>query len=66
MEVDIGDPIYVQKEAEDCWCEGKFTVICSRSLSGNIDVNVLTLIQYHNLIAVAYYLYLRVFTLYRS
>ncbi|KAL5236064.1 hypothetical protein ACI65C_003474 [Semiaphis heraclei] len=22
MEVDIGDPIYVQKEAEDCWCEG--------------------------------------------
>lgn len=26
MEVDIGDPIYVQKEAEDCWCEGTFTV----------------------------------------
>lgn len=22
MEVDIGDPIYVQKEAEDYWCEG--------------------------------------------
>lgn len=22
MEVDIGDPIYVQKEADDCWCEG--------------------------------------------
>jgi len=22
IEVDIGDPIYVQKEAEDCWCEG--------------------------------------------
>lgn len=24
MEVDVGDPIYVQKEAEDCWCEGIF------------------------------------------
>jgi len=22
MEVDIGDPIYVQKEADDLWCEG--------------------------------------------
>ncbi len=21
--VDIGDPIYVQKEAEDLWCEGQ-------------------------------------------
>lgn len=26
MEVDIGDPIYVQKEAEDCWCEGIYTI----------------------------------------
>ncbi len=23
IEVDIGDPVYVQKEAEDLWCEGK-------------------------------------------
>lgn len=23
IEVEIGDPIYVQKEAEDLWCEGK-------------------------------------------
>lgn len=22
IEVEIGDPIYVQKEAEDLWCEG--------------------------------------------
>ena len=22
IEVDIGDPVYVQKEAEDLWCEG--------------------------------------------
>ncbi len=23
IEIDIGDPVYVQKEAEDLWCEGK-------------------------------------------
>lgn len=23
IEVEIGDPIYVQKEADDLWCEGK-------------------------------------------
>ena len=23
MEIEIGDPVYVQKEAEDLWCEGK-------------------------------------------
>ena len=23
IEIDIGDPIYVQREAEDLWCEGK-------------------------------------------
>lgn len=23
IEVEIGDPLYVQKEAEDLWCEGK-------------------------------------------
>ena len=22
IEIDIGDPIYVQREAEDLWCEG--------------------------------------------
>ena len=22
IEIDIGDPIYVQKEADDLWCEG--------------------------------------------
>ena len=22
IEIDIGDPVYVQKEAEDLWCEG--------------------------------------------
>ena len=28
IEVDIGDPVYVQKEAEDLWCEGnKLTYI---------------------------------------
>lgn len=25
LELEIGDPIYVQKEAEDLWCEGKIT-----------------------------------------
>lgn len=24
IEVEIGDPIYVQKEAEDLWCEGEY------------------------------------------
>ena len=24
--IDIGDPVYVQKEAEDYWCEGKQTL----------------------------------------
>ena len=24
IEIDIGDPVYVQKEAEDLWCEGAF------------------------------------------
>ena len=23
IEIDIGDPVYVQKEAEDLWCEGR-------------------------------------------
>ena len=23
IEVDIGDPVYVQREAEDLWCEGE-------------------------------------------
>ena len=23
IEIDIGDPVYVQKEAEDLWCEGE-------------------------------------------
>lgn len=27
LEVEIGDPIYVQKEADDLWCEGKSLVI---------------------------------------
>ena len=24
LEIEIGDPVYVQKEAEDLWCEGQF------------------------------------------
>lgn len=27
IEVEIGDPIYVQKEADDLWCEGKFNYL---------------------------------------
>jgi Variant SH3 domain len=23
IEIDIGDPVYVQKEADDLWCEGE-------------------------------------------
>ncbi len=26
IEIDIGDPVYVQKEAEDFWCEGECCV----------------------------------------
>ena len=26
IEVDIGDPVYVQKEAEDLWCEGNINL----------------------------------------
>ena len=22
IDIDIGDPVYVQNEADDCWCEG--------------------------------------------
>lgn len=29
IEVEIGDPIYVQKEADDLWCEGKIYHISS-------------------------------------
>lgn len=29
LELEIGDPIYVQREAEDLWCEGKFEYIKS-------------------------------------
>jgi hypothetical protein len=31
IEVEIGDPIYVQKEADDLWCEG--TVLSFRNPS---------------------------------
>lgn len=27
IEVEIGDPIYVQKEADDLWCEGNFILV---------------------------------------
>ena len=26
IEIDIGDPIYVQKEDDDLWCEGNFDI----------------------------------------
>ncbi len=26
IEIDIGDPVYVQKEAEDLWCEGNLII----------------------------------------
>lgn len=26
IEVEIGDPIYMQKEADDLWCEGKIGI----------------------------------------
>lgn len=32
MEIEIGDPIYVQKEAEDLWCEGESTEPLSQRL----------------------------------
>ena len=28
LEIDIGDPIYVQKEADDLWCEGEYIIFC--------------------------------------
>ena len=27
IDLEIGDPIYVQKEADDLWCEGWFTIL---------------------------------------
>lgn len=27
IEVEIGDPIYVQKEADDLWCEGNHVIV---------------------------------------
>ena len=32
IEIDIGDPVYVQKEAEDLWCEGKTNLFEMHSL----------------------------------
>ena len=29
IEIDIGDPVYVQKEAEDLWCEGESVQNCN-------------------------------------
>ena len=29
LEIDIGDPIYVQKEADDLWCEGEYNIFCT-------------------------------------
>lgn len=37
IEVEIGDPIYVQKEADDLWCEGK----CNSSKFDNIFTRLL-------------------------
>lgn len=34
IEVEIGDPIYVQKEADDLWCEGNFEY--------HLDSNIIT------------------------
>lgn len=39
IEVEIGDPIYVQKEAEDLWCEGKSHIPClTRILTRSISL----------------------------
>ena len=32
IEIDIGDPVYVQKEAEDLWCEGRTNILDMYSL----------------------------------
>ena len=34
IEVDIGDPVYVQKEAEDLWCEGNKLAYHSSEIRG--------------------------------
>ena len=40
IEIDIGDPVYVQREAEDLWCEGKVkhNFYCSGIISFGIVV----------------------------
>ena len=30
IEIDIGDPVYVQREAEDLWCEGNLQLLWSK------------------------------------
>ena len=30
IEIDIGDPVYVQREAEDLWCEGNLQLSWSK------------------------------------
>ena len=31
IEIDIGDPVYVQREAEDLWCEGNLQLSWSKN-----------------------------------
>lgn len=40
IEVEIGDPIYVQKEAEDLWCEGWLIKIRGNSQTFLNDVKI--------------------------
>ena len=31
--IEIGDPIYVQKEAEDLWCEGNLKLVTEKQVA---------------------------------
>lgn len=49
LELEIGDPIYVQKEAEDLWCEGmlvrcdiKLDIFCPTKAKGSVKKHAFT------------------------
>ena len=67
LNIEIGDPIYVQKEAEDLWCEGKSIYVVKANLSiygvkvnlsiYGVKVNQSIHISFYTYISIYIYLY---------
>ncbi len=38
--IEIGDPIYVQKEAEDLWCEGNHKKVINNQITNVVCINL--------------------------